>query len=205
MTCTRNSCPDLKKLSNREIMNQKVEYDEDEALKEIKRELDRFENKSKPNLNETEAINLDNPEETRETKIRIHTEQKTRDAIIQVLLEYIDVFAWSYDDMPGLSADLMVYKLPAYPNFPPIQQKERNFKTDMSDNIKEEITKQLSVNVIRVVRYTTWLENIVPNPKKDGKIRVCVDYRDLNKSSPKDNFPLPNIHILVDNYAKHDI
>ena len=42
-------------------------------------------------------------------------------------------------------------------------------------------------------------------PKKDGNTRVCVDYRDLNKSSPKDNISLPSIHILVDNYAKHDI
>ena len=38
-------------------------------------------------------------------------------------------------------------------------------------------------------------------PKKDGKV---VNYRDLNKASPKDNFPLPNIHILIDNCAKHE-
>ena len=71
----------------------------------------------------------------------------------------------------------------------------------MSDKIKEEIMKQLSAKVIRVVQYTTWLASVVPVPKKDGKIRVCVDYRDLNKASPKDNFPLPNIHILVENCA----
>ena len=41
-------------------------------------------------------------------------------------------------------------------------------------------------------------------PKKDGKVRVCVDYRDLNKASPKDNIPKPNIHILIDNCAKHE-
>ena len=42
-------------------------------------------------------------------------------------------------------------------------------------------------------------------PKKDGRIRVCVDYSDLNKTSPKDDFPLPNIHILVDNTTGHEI
>ncbi|MCL0154766.1 reverse transcriptase family protein, partial [Klebsiella pneumoniae] len=83
--------------------------------------------------------------------------------------------------------------------------KQRKFKTEVSDKIKEEITKQLKTGVIRVVQYTTWLANVVPVPKKDGKTRVCVDYRDLNKASPKDNFPLPNIHILVDNCAKHEI
>ncbi|XP_071905959.1 uncharacterized protein [Coffea arabica] len=45
----------------------------------------------------------------------------------------------------------------------------------------------------------------VPVPKKSGEVRVCVDYRDLNKASPKDDFPLPNIHILLDNTAGHEI
>lgn len=132
----QNSCPDLKKLSNFEIMHQELEYDEDKVFDEIKRELEQFENKPKPNLNETEPINIGVHEEVRETKISIHTEQKTRDALIQILFEYRDVFAWSYDDMPGLSADLVVHKLPTYPDFPPVQQKQRKFKTDMSDKIK---------------------------------------------------------------------
>ncbi|XP_070035745.1 uncharacterized protein [Nicotiana tomentosiformis] len=134
--------------------------------------------------------------------ISIHADERTRDALIQLLFEFKDVFLWSYDDMPGLSIDLVVHKLPTYP---PVQQKQRKFKTNISDKIKEEATKQLKAGVIRVVRYTTWLANLVLLPKKDGKTRVCVDYRDLNKASPKDNFPLPNIHILIDNCAKHEI
>ena len=56
-----------------------------------------------------------------------------------------------------------------------------------------------------VVNYLTWLANVVPVPKKDGRVRVCVDYSDLNKASPNDDFPLPNIHILVDNTIGHEI
>ncbi|XP_070022482.1 uncharacterized protein [Nicotiana sylvestris] len=205
MTCMRNSCLDLEKLSNIEITHQEVEYEEDEIVEEIKRELEQFENKPKPNFNETKTINIGSPGEVTKTKISIHTEQKTRDILIQLLFEYRDVFVWSYDDMSGLSADLVVHKLPTYPGFLPVQQKQRKFKTDMSDKIKEEIMKQLSANVVRAVRYTTWVANVVPVLKKDGKTRVYVDYRDLNKAIPKDNFPLPNIHILVDNCAKHEI
>ncbi|XP_070031666.1 uncharacterized protein [Nicotiana tomentosiformis] len=124
---------------------------------------------------------------------------------IEDICEAMDVFAWSYDDMPGWGVDLVVHKLPTYPGYPPVQQKQRKFKTEISDKIKEEVSKQLKAGVIRVVRYTTWLANVVLVPKKDGKTRVCVDYRDLNKASPKDNFPLPNIHILIDNCAKHEI
>jgi hypothetical protein len=39
-------------------------------------------------------------------------------------------------------------------------------------------------------------------PKKEGKIRVCVDFQNLNKASPKDDFPLPHIDVLVDNAAR---
>ena len=51
--------------------------------------------------------------------------------------------------------------------------------------------------------YADWVANIVPVPKKDGRVRMCVDYRDLNRASPKDNFPLPHIDTLVDNTAGH--
>ena len=40
-------------------------------------------------------------------------------------------------------------------------------------------------------------------PKNDGKVRVCVDFNDLNKASPEDDFPLPHIDILVDNTVGH--
>ncbi|XP_070017117.1 uncharacterized protein [Nicotiana sylvestris] len=63
ITCMQNSCPDLEKQSNIEITHQEVEYEEDEIVEEIKRELEQFENKPKPNLNETETINIGSPEE----------------------------------------------------------------------------------------------------------------------------------------------
>ena len=54
-----------------------------------------------------------------------------------------------------------------------------------------------------MAKYLEWVANIVPVPKKDGKVRMCVDYRDLNRVSPKDNFSLPHINTLVDNITKN--
>ncbi|RVW20366.1 Transposon Ty3-I Gag-Pol polyprotein [Vitis vinifera] len=56
-----------------------------------------------------------------------------------------------------------------------------------------------------MVEYPKWLANVVLVPKKDGKVRVCVDFRDLNKVSPKDDFPLPHINMLVDSTAGHSM
>ena len=54
-----------------------------------------------------------------------------------------------------------------------------------------------------MVNYPEWLANVVPVSKKDRKVRMCVDFQDLNKASPKDDFSLPHIDILVDNIARH--
>ena len=69
--------------------------------------------------------------------------------------------------------------------------------------VKEEIKKQLGVGFLSVVEYPEWLVNVVPIPKKDGKVRVYVDFLDFNKASPKDDFSLPHIDMLVDNTASH--
>ncbi len=47
-----------------------------------------------------------------------------------------------------------------------------------------------------------WLTNMVPVPKKDGKVIMCVDFRDLNRACLKDGFPLPQIDVLVDNTVR---
>ena len=54
-----------------------------------------------------------------------------------------------------------------------------------------------------MVEYPEWLANVVLIPKKDDKVRVCINYRDLNKASPKDDFPLPHIDMLVDSTVGH--
>ena len=45
------------------------------------------------------------------------------------------------------------------------------------------------------------MSNIVPVKKKNGQIRCCVDYRNLNRACPKDEFPLPNMDLLIDSVA----
>ena len=54
-----------------------------------------------------------------------------------------------------------------------------------------------------MVKYPKWLANVVPVPKKDGNVRVCVHFRDLNKASLKDDFSLSQIDMLVDSTARH--
>ena len=72
-------------------------------------------------------------------------------------------------------------------------------KPNVALKIEEEVRKQLDAGFIKVFDYPKWVANVVPVMKKDGRVRMCVDFMDLNKVSPKDDFPLPKIDILVDN------
>ena len=63
---------------------------------------------------------------------------------------------------------------------------------------KAEIAKLLKAGVIREVKHSEWLANPVLVQKSSGRWRMCVDFTDLNKASPKDDFPLPRIDQLVD-------
>ena len=54
------------------------------------------------------------------------------------------------------------------------------------------------------VPYSEWVSPIVMVPKKNGKIRICQDYRKLNAVTKKDYFPLPFTANILDAVAEHD-
>ena len=119
--------------------------------------------------------------------------------LIALLKKFKEIFVWSYQDMPGLDTEIVVHKILVKPKCPLVQQALRRMKLEIILKIKEEEEKQLKAGFLTAIAYSDWVANIVPMPKKDGKVRMCVDYRDLNRASPKDNFPLPHIDTLVDN------
>jgi hypothetical protein len=63
----------------------------------------------------------------------------------------------------------------------------------------------VSAGVIREVTYPEWLANTVMVKKANGKWRMCIDFTDLKKACPKDEFPLPRIDSLVDATATSEL
>jgi hypothetical protein len=155
-----------------------------------------------PHQEPVETINLGTEENKKEVKVGTTLKASIKERLIKLLHEYVDVFAWSYQDMPGLDTDIVVHKLPLQPDCPPVKQKLRRARPDMALKICDEVKRQFDAGFLAVAKYPQWVANIVPVPKKDGKVRMCVEYRDLNKASPKDDFPLPHIDTLVDKTAK---
>ena len=64
--------------------------------------------------------------------------------------------------------------------------------------IENEVNKLIEAGFIREVKYLTWISSIVPVRKKNGQIRIWVDFRYLNDACPKDEFPLPILELMID-------
>jgi hypothetical protein len=117
---------------------------------------------------------------------------------------YVDFFAWNYTEMLSLGRDLVEHRLPIKPRFRPYKQPAWNFNPTVLGKVKEEVDRLLQVKFIWPCRYADWMLNIVPIEKKGtGKIRVCVDFWNLNRVTPKDEYPMPIADILINNASSN--
>ena len=67
--------------------------------------------------------------------------------------------------------------------------------------IEKEIKKLMAAKIIVPLRYSKWVANLVGVRKKSGEIRLYVDFRNLNKCSKKDNYPLPKMEHLLQKFS----
>ena len=107
--------------------------------------------------------------------------------------------------MLRLDISLVEHRLPIKSEFHPFQQPPRRMSKEVELKVKEEIEKLLKEKFIRPIRYVQWLENIIPVMKKNGKLRVCVDFRDLNAATHKDMYVMPIVDMLVDSTVNNEL
>ena len=99
----------------------------------------------------------------------------------------------------------MEHCLPIKSEFHPFQQPPKIMSKEVELKVKVEIKKLLKAKFIIPIRYVQWLANIVPVLKKNGKLRVCVDFRDLNAATPKDSYVMPIVDMLVESIAINEL
>jgi hypothetical protein len=125
--------------------------------------------------------------------------------LIRFLFNNKDVFAWTANDLYGVNRDVIEHSLNVDPSFKPRKQRLRKMSDDKTEGARNEVKRLLSAGVIREVTYPECLANTVMVKKANGKWRMCIDFTDLNKACPKDEFPLPRIDSLVDAAASSEL
>ena len=71
-------------------------------------------------------------EDKKEAKIGVDLEHSVKERLIQMIHDYVKVFSWSYEDMPGLDIDIVVHRLPTKEDFHLVKQKVRRMRPGMS-------------------------------------------------------------------------
>ena len=120
-----------------------------------------------------------------------------RRMLIELLRKYKHVFSWSYEDLKVYKEDLFQHEIPLKPDAKPFKQKKRPINPTLEPKMQEEFTKLRDGGIIKLIRHSMWVSNLVPMRKKNGDIRLCVDFRNLNMASLKDNYPLPNMEAIL--------
>jgi hypothetical protein len=116
-----------------------------------------------------------------------------------------DVFAWTANDLCGVNRDVIEHSINVDPSFRSRKQRLQKMSDDKAEGARNEVKRLLCAGVIREVTYLEWLANTVMVKKANGKWRMCIDFTDLNKACPKDEFPLPRIDSLVDATASSEL
>jgi ribonuclease HI len=139
-------------------------------------------------------------EDVAEQKVLLGSQlsEEQEKTLIRFLFNNKDVFAWSANNLCGINRDVIDHSLNVDPSFRPRKQRLRKMSDDKVEGARNEVKRLLSAGVIREVKYPKWLANTVMVNKANGKWRMCIDFTDLNKACPKDEFPLPRIDYLVD-------
>jgi hypothetical protein len=124
--------------------------------------------------------------------------------LLRFLFNNKDVFAWTANDLCGVNNDVIEHSLNVDPTFRPRKQRLRKMSDDKAEGARNEVKRLLSAGVMREVTYPEWLANTIMVKKDNGKWRMCIDFIDLNKACPKDEFPLLRIDSLVDAAASSE-
>ena len=107
--------------------------------------------------------------------------------------------------MLGIDPKIVVHEIKTYLDVKPIRKILRPIHPRKATAIKAEVENLLQAGFIYPIPLTYWVFNIIPITKKQGIIWLCVDYRDINKAFPKDNYLTPYIDQIIDDCARNEM
>ena len=115
--------------------------------------------------------------------------------LIPVVSEFPDVFP---EELPGMPPDReLEFAIDLVPGTTPIQKKYYRMPSSELVELKKQLDEMLQKGYIRPSS-SPWGSPSIFVDKKDGSLRMCVDYRQLNDVTIKNKYPLPRIDDLFD-------
>lgn len=152
------------------------------------------------------SINISmNPNMIKNLFIGVECSHEEIQVYTDLFKEFRDVFTWSYEEMSGIDPSIIQHEIKTYENAKLVHQRLRSVNPRKATTIKVEVEKLLKAGFIYPVPLTNWVSNPIHVDKKQGTIQVCIEFRDLNKACPKDNYPTPFIDQIIDECVGNEI
>jgi len=169
----------------------RVSFTRDDQAKNLKEEV------SIRKVQETKKINIGTKDSPKYVNLGIDCTKKEIDQYIALFKEYFDVFSWSYDDLKAYEKSILYHIIPLRERENTFKQKIIMMNSKLKPLVKVELEKLKNVEIIYPIRHSYWLSNPIVVRKTTGEIRMCVNFRDLNKESTKHIYPMPNMEFLL--------
>ena len=180
-----------------------IEVDETPAREKVKKL--KIASWTLPESEQLRKINLGTEEEPQYLKINAAISPEQAIEAEALFREFKDVFAWTYKDLKGIPPSIAQHRIELEKDIPPSHQARYRMNPNYASIVKQDLDKLLQAGFITPVEDATWLSPIVIVPKKNGKLRICIDFRKLNAATKKDPYPLPFTEEVLDSVAGHEM
>ncbi len=124
-------------------------------------------------------------------KVNAQLTKETTKEFQTLLKEFKDVFTTTYKDLKGIPPKLAQHIIELNTSIPLAHQGRYKLNPNYVATIKQDICKLSKARFIQPIKEATWLSPIMVAPKKNGKLRICVNFKKLNKAIKKNPYPLP--------------
>ena len=140
-----------------------------------------------PSETKVEDFNIGTTSDPKLIKISKNLPKQARREYLALLKKYTKVFSWRYEDLKVYDTSIIHDTIPIKEDAKPLRKKLRRINPLLLPLIEREVKKLFEAKISITLRHSRWLANVVPVRKKNGEIRICIDFRNLNRVSLKDN------------------
>ena len=144
------------------------------------------------------------------------------DKLLRVLRDHKDALGWSLADLKGIRPSMCMHRILIEDGHKPSVEAQRRLNPTMKEVVRKKVLKWLDVGVICPISDSSWVTLVQVMPKNGGTkviktknnillpsrtvtgLRICIDYRKLNKATRKDHFPLPFLDQMLDRLVRHE-
>ena len=120
-----------------------------------------------------------------------------RSKFLKLFQQYKDIFSWTHEDLETYDIHIIQHAIPIKTWAKSFQQQLQKMHPKLEPLIYNEVKKLLDAKIIFKIRHSEWVANLVPVRKKSGEIILCVDFRNLNRASDKNNYPAPPMEQIL--------